>query len=275
MSLNLTCRATRMSTITLVRGWIAKNRLTFTPSTCTTYTGVIWRFADFAPENIENLTAEHIERYIAYALKKLSRRTVDNHIGVIKSFCRWCSENYDIDNPAAKVKQLKYNPPKRRFITPEEYESVLVVCSETESRIIKLLYHTGLRASELQSLQISNIHGRTIRFAGKGRKERIVPLSKTAFDCIYKNGKPNMNFLESYRYRNALYHLCVRLSKRAGLDSVATPHSYRRFFGNSLIKKGVSIYFVSKMYGHATVQQTEQYLSCSAAELEGVTDCLD
>lgn len=266
-----------MSTVEAIRRWCAKNRLIFSPGTCTTYSGVIWRFADFAPENIKNLTAEHIEKFIAHSLDKenLSRRTVDNRIGVIKSFCRWCSENYDLNNPAAKVKQLKYDPPKRRFITPEEYEKVLAVCSNGESRIIKLLYHCGLRSSELQNLQTSNIHGRAIRFTGKGRKERTVPLNDTAYNCIYIGGKPNLNFLKSYRYRNALYHLCNRLSKRARLNSVASPHSYRRFFGNSLIKEGVSIYYISKIYGHASVQQTEEYLSCSADELRGVTDVLD
>lgn len=277
MSLKLVNWATRMSTHQLVRRWVARNRQCYAQGTCVLYTRVIWRLAEFLPENIKNTTAEHLERYIAHCLdkEKLSRRTVHNHIGVIKSFFRWASENCDIDNPAAKIKLLKYNPPHRRFISPEEYEKVLAVCSDGESKIIKLLYHTGLRAAELQSLQLSNIHGRSIRFCGKGRKERVVPLSKTAYNCLHENGKPSIDFLESYRYRNAIYALCARLSKRARLNSVAGPHSYRRFFGNSLRQKGVDIYTISKLYGHASVQQTEQYLLCEPDALMGITDVLD
>ena len=275
MALNLLHTRARMSTITLIRRWVARNRQIYSPGTCTLYTRVIWRSARFAPENIKNLTPEHIERYIAHCLDKdkLSRRTVHNHIGVLKSFCRWASENYDIDNPTVKVKLLKYDPPKRRFITPEEYEKVLAVCSDSESRIIKLLYHTGLRAAELQNIQLSNIHGKSIRFTGKGRKERTVPLNKTAYNCLHENGKPTIDFLESFRNRNAIYALCSRLSKRAHLNSVATPHSYRRFFGNSLRAKGVDIFVISRLYGHASVQQTEQYLT--EPDLQGATDCLD
>lgn len=269
--------ATRMSTHQLIRRWVARNRQIYSPGTCTLYSRVIWRAAQFAPEYIKNLTPEHLERYIAHCLDKdkLSRRTVHTHIGVLKSFCRWASENYALDNPASKIKLLKYDPPKRRFISPEEYEKVLAVCSDGESRIIKLLYHTGLRASELQGLQLSNIHGKLIRFIGKGRKERTVPLSKTAYDCLYIDGKPSIDFLESYRYRNAIYALCARLSKRAGLNSIATPHSFRRFFGKEMWKNKVDIYTISQIYGHSDIKTTEIYLQITGDDLQGVTDCLD
>ena len=205
----------------------------------------------------------------------LKRRSVNSHIGVIKSFCKWCSETFEIPNEAVKIKVLKYDPPKRRFINEEEYQKVLAVCSDGEGRVIKLLYHTGLRAAELQSLQLSNIHDRFIRFSGKGRKERTVPLNQTAYDCIYQNGKPNIKFLESYRERNKIYALCLRLSKRACLNSVANPHSFRRFFGNQLRDRGVDMYTIMKLYGHRNIKTPELYLAERPDELKGVTDCLD
>jgi len=275
MSLTMLNWATRMSTHQLIRRWVARNRQIYSPGTCTLYSRVIWRLVDFIPENIKNTTVEHLERYVAHCLdkEKLSRRTVCNHIGIIKSFFRWASENYDIENLASKIKLLKYDPPKRRFISPEEYEKVLAVCSDGESRIIKLLYHTGLRASELQGLQLSNIHGKSIRFTGKGRKERTVPLNETAYNCLYIDDKPHIDFLKSFRYRNALYALCARLSKRARLNSVASPHSYRRFFGTQLRAKGVDILTISQLYGHKNLDTTLLYLEHD--DLQGSTDCLD
>jgi len=276
MSLGILHSRARMSIRTLIRRWVARNRQVFSPGTCKVYSGAIWRFADFIPTDIRNLQVEHIERYVAHLLEKegLKRRSVNSHIGVIKSFCKWCSETFEIQNEAVKIKVLKYDPPKRRFINEEEYQKVLAVCSDGEGRVIKLLYHTGLRAAELQSLQLSNIHDRSIRFSGKGRKERTVPLNQTAYDCIYQNGKPNIKFLESYRSRNKLYALCRRLSIRAGIP-VAGPHAYRRVFGNQLRNKGVDIYKISKLYGHAEIKTTELYLAERPDELKGLTDCLD
>ncbi|MHC4464911.1 MAG: tyrosine-type recombinase/integrase, partial [Planctomycetota bacterium] len=253
-----------MSTRELIGRWVAHNRQVFTPGTCKLYSRVIWRFAQFLPADARNINVEHIDKYVAHLLEKehLSRRSVNSQITAIKSFFRWLHETYEIPNEAAKFKVLKCNPPKRRFISPEEYEKILGVCQDGESKIIKLLYHTGLRAAELQNLQVANIHGRSIRFAGKGRKERCVPLSKTAYQCICENGKPNIDFLESYRKRNAVYALCKKLSRKAGVP-VAGPHSYRRFFGNQLRQKGVDIFVISRLYGHSDIATTQMYLDCS------------
>lgn len=266
-----------MSTRELIRRWCARNRQVFTPGTCCLYSRVLWRFAKFLPADINNINVEHIDKYVAHLLDKehLSRRSVNSQITAIKSFFRWLHETYEIPNEAAKSKLLKCNPPKRRFINPEEYEKILGVCQDGESQVIKLLFHTGLRVAELQSLRESNIHGRSIRFTGKGRKERTVPLNETAYKCLCENGKPHLNFLENYRNRNAIYALCKRLSKRARLNSVAGPHSYRRFFGNSLRDKGVDIYTIMKLYGHSNIKTTEMYLEQNGEELKGVTDCLD
>lgn len=276
MSLNLLQWATRMSTHQLIRGWGEHNRQALTERTRLHYGMVIWRFKEYAPNNIKNLTAEHIEHYLDSILKNFTRRTANNHLIVVKSFCRWASENFGFDNPSSKVKFLKADPPKRRFLSAEEYDKILNVCQDGEAKIIQFLANTGLRSAELQELQTNNFSPdlKTFRFTGKGRKERTVPLNETARNCITENGKLTMNFLENYRKRNALYDLCKKLSIKAGVP-IAGPHSYRRLFGNRLIKKGVNIYYISKIYGHASVQQTEQYLSCSADDLQGVTDVLD
>lgn len=278
MSLNLLQWATRMSTIALVRRWVLHNRQTLTPRTHAHYTMVVWRFAECVPKNIKDLTVEHIERYLDSILKNYTRRTANAHLTAVKSFCRWAAENYDTGNPAAKIKMLKEDPPKRRHLSPEEYEKILNVCQDGEANIIRFLANTGLRASELQSLNPNNFSYdlKTIRFAGKGRKQRVAVLNETARSCAIKSGKPHLNFLKSYRKRNALFALCKRLSRKAGVP-VAGPHSYRRFFATSLLNADVPIYKISKLLGHSDIRTTERYLApeCEDRELEGVTDCLD
>ena len=265
-----------MSKVAIIKGWVAHNRQVLTSRTHTHYQMVIWRFADFAPDNLRNLTVEHIERYLDSILKNYTRRCANAHLTAIKSFCRWASENQGLDNPAMKIKMLKEDPPKRRILSEEEYEKILNVCQGDEANIIKFLANTGLRASELQSLKLNNISysGRSLQISGKGRKARVVPLNLTAQSCITKNDKPDINFLKSYEHRNALFALCKRLSRKAGVP-VAGPHSYRRFFATQLMRKGVSIYKISKLLGHSEVRTTEIYLSCSIEDLEGTTDVLD
>lgn len=240
--------------------------LRLTPRTIGHYKMVIWRFAKFMPDDPGNLTVEHIENYLQ-SMKGINR-TINAHLTAIKSFGNYLESN-GLKNPAARIKMLKEDPPKQRWLTVDDVEKILAVCNTAEKKVILLLCHTGLRASELQGLYPNNISNGSIRLTGKGRKMRVIPLNTTARSVCN-----DINFLKSYRKRNALYAMCKRLSTKAGVPA-AGPHSFRRFFATSLIQKGVSIYHISKLLGHADVRTTEIYLACSGDELKGVTDVLD
>lgn len=251
----------------LIGNWLRYIELRLTPRTIGHYRMAIWRFSKFMPDDLENLTVEHIENYLQ-AIKGINR-TRNAHLTAIKSFGNYLAA-HGLKNPAAKIKMLREDPPQQRWLTADEVDKILAVCNEDEKKIILLLCHTGLRASELQGLQPNNLNANSIRLTGKGRKLRVIPLNTTS--CSVCND--NLNFLKSYRKRNALYAMCKRLSVKAGVP-MAGPHSYRRFFATSLIHKGVSIYHISKLLGHADVRTTEIYLSCSGDELKGITDVLD
>lgn len=252
---------------TLISNWLRYIELRLTPRTIGHYKMVIWRFAKFIPDDLGNLTVEHIERYLQ-SIKGINR-TRNAHLTAIKSFGNYLKA-HGLKNPAAEIKMLREDPPKQRWLTVEDIDKILSVCNDAERKIILLLCHTGLRASELQGLYPNNFSNGSIRLTGKGRKMRVIPLNATAKSVC----NDNINFLKSYRKRNALYAMCKRLSIKAGVPT-AGPHSFRRFFATSLIQKGVSIYHISKLLGHADVRTTEIYLSCSGDELKGITDVLD
>jgi site-specific recombinase XerD len=252
----------------LISNWLSYIELRLTPRTVCHYKMVIWRFAKFMPDDLSNLTVEHIERYLQ-SIEGINR-TRNAHLTAIKSFGNYL-DAHGMRNPAEKIKMLKEDPPKQRWLSVKDVEKILAACNGAEKKIILLFCHTGLRASELQGLNPNNINNGSIRLTGKGRKMRVIPLSATAKSVC----NDNLNFLKSYRKRNALYAMCKRLSVKAGVQPVAGPHSFRRFFATSLINKGISIYHVSKLLGHADVRTTEIYLSCSGDELKGITNCLD
>lgn len=223
------------------------------------------------PVNPAHLTVEHVEHYLDVILKNHTARTANAHLTAIKSFCRWSAEHYDIPNAAAKIRMLTENPPRQRVITEEEYQAVLDVCEDGEADIIKLLANTGLRSSELLSLELSNISPdlKFLRIVGKGRKARTIPLNKT---CRKILSNP-INFSKN---RNSLYALCKKLSLLAKIP-VAGPHSYRHFFATRLIQQGVSLTKVSKILGHADTRTTERIYCHLVAEIDlaGITEVLD
>lgn len=282
MSLKMLQWVARMSTPNdLIRKWVNHNRQVHSGRTHRLYSMVIWRFAEGLPENIKHITPEHIERYIQKMLdSNLSRRYCNVHLTAIKSFFRWASLNNGLANPASKVKMLKEDPPHQRVLSPKEYEKLLSAADETETDLIIFIADTGLRTSELQSLRWGNIDAsvRFLTICGKGRKRRSVPLNKTLQAMLSKYPRKPKNFpldfTKSYLRRNAVYALLKRLSRRAGIPTLG-PHALRRYFADSLRRKGVPIYTISKLLGHADVRTTEIYLHWGEADVLGVTDCLD
>lgn len=262
----------------LVAKWVTYKKPRITARTFVHYQAVIWRFADYAPESPEQLTMEHIEVYLQSILKEHKARTANAHLTVIKSFCRWLADFYGLPNPAAKIKMLTEDPPKQRVIREDEYNKVLAAATPDEAKVIRLLANTGLRASELQSLTPNNItlDMKFIIIEGKGRKRRAIPLNDLCQE-ILKDCKQNssLDFLKSYRKKNALYALCKRLSIKAEIP-IAGPHAYRHFFATRMITAGVSVKYVSECLGHADTRTTEN-IYCHIwpqIHLAGVTDCL-
>jgi len=256
-----------------VTDWLSHNRR-FTARTQGHYKMVIWRFVKFMPGDIEKLSSNHIESYIADLLDRSSNRTGNAHLTVIKSFCRWLERTYDAPNPAAKIPMLKEDPPKQRWLTHEEYLRILAVCKDGESDTIKLIAMSGLRASEVVGLSRDDIHEDKLVIIGKGRKRRVIPLNKTLKEILSRS--THINFAKN---RVQLYRLCQRLSRRANIPCFG-PHALRHYFATELLrggetKRGVSMVNVSALLGHSSVKTTERYLHFQDSFLTGVTDVLD
>lgn len=271
MSIKLLQLWARMTTEDAIKRFLKHIELRFSRNTYVNYKFMLWRFADSTPKRLEHLTREHIERYLS-SLQSHSNRSVNQHLIAIKSFCREFSGWYDLTNPAVNIKKLPEASPKQRIISDAEYNKILSVCSDDEVDIIRFLANTGLRASELQSIRPSDFTAdqQMLHIVGKGKRQRAAPLNKTVQEIITRN----IDFSKSYTKRGALWNLCKKLSRKAGVPN-AGPHSFRHYFADSLRKKGVPIYTISKLLGHASVKQTEIYLHCSEADLEGTTDVLD
>jgi len=260
--------------ITLINAFLGYGQRRYATATYRQYKDVLGRWSKAMPTRPKDISREQIEEYLNSL--PLANRSINAHLIAIKSFYHWLSDYYDLPNPTVKIKKLLTVPTEPRVISEEELLKVLAVCDEDESeiKIIQFLANSGLRAAELQSLELHNFKGELLYFIGKGGRPRTVPLNRT-IQATCKPYERFLNLLKSHKTRNAIYRLCRRLSLRAGIP-ICGPHAYRHRFATRLIQNDVPIYKVSKILGHSSVKITESiYIHITGKDLAGVCDVLD
>jgi integrase/recombinase XerD len=271
---------------TVKTDWLNVVKVKYTNRTYGLYSDVIDRFTESLPAGILNviqLQPKHISDYLVNLGR--SNRTYNCHLTVIKSFCRFFSEMYDIPNPSAKVKMIKEEEAVGRFLTKTEYETALKHGDEYFKSASTFIANTGLRATEMCELKWLNIDhsGKSMQVVGKGNKKRTVPLNEAArkaLESIKQQGShtPNTHIFiskSSKPYtRFTLYLLFSGVAKTAKLTDFG-PHSLRHYFATQLLLAGVPIIKVSAILGHESVSTTQHHYShILAPDLAGITDVL-
>lgn len=142
--------------------------------------------------------------------------------------------------------------------------------------IIETMFSCGLRVSETTGLQITNISAddEFVKVTGKGNKERLVPISKTALKYIgyYKEGvrnhitpKPGCNDILFLNRRGGkisrvmIFYIMKSLAANAGINKNISPHTLRHSFATSLVEAGADLRAVQQMLGHESITTTEIY----------------
>jgi integrase/recombinase XerD len=240
---------------------------------------------------LEPLQATHrdIRRYLAYLDQaQYARRTVNRHLSAVKSFYRWLVVEGLVESSPAQVLQgPKQGKTLPRAIHRSEMERLLSVTLEgkapeevtpedlRDQAILELLYASGLRVSECAGLKLSgiNLSERLVRVMGKGSKERIVPLHRTACEALdaylsrarsQLQGKASADFaFLSVRGNpmsaNAVRTVFKRALRRAGLDESLSPHAMRHSFATDLLAGGADLRSVQEMLGHSSLSTTQIY----------------
>lgn len=256
-------------------------------NTLSAYKRDIVQFSD-SLKNIDilNVKKNEIENYFNLMRENgFCAKTISRKISSIKEFFKFLvSENVIKANPLSDIISPKIGKSLPKFLTDEEINS-LCICSDASNTpslrrmkvMIKLMFSSGLRVSELVSLLDNSINYdlKQIRIKGKGAKERIVPLSKeVAFDiheyCEYRNcflGKENNHWLfpslrsnSGHITRDAFFKNLKKLSIIAGVSpSRVHPHVLRHSFATKLVNKKADLRSIQKMLGHEHIVTTEIY----------------
>ncbi|HLZ20255.1 MAG TPA: site-specific tyrosine recombinase XerD [Smithellaceae bacterium] len=152
--------------------------------------------------------------------------------------------------------------------------------------MLELLYATGLRVSELIGLTMNNINWQVgfLVVMGKGGKERVVPVGKTAYDVVrryldearpklIKTRTTDVLFLNRFGKaftRQGLWKIIIHYAQKAGLQKSVHPHTFRHSFATHLLEGGADLRAVQVMLGHSDISTTQIYTHVTKDRLKEI-----
>lgn len=203
-------------------------------------------------------------------------------ISGIKSFYKFLLiDGYIQTDPTELLETPKVGMKLPEILSVEEIDRILASIDLTTAEgqrnraMLEVLYSCGLRVSELISLRISDIYleEEFIRVEGKGSKERLVPISKTALreiqnylyyrgEQVVKRGAEDILFLNrrgAPLTRVMVFIIIKRQAELAGIHKNISPHTFRHSFATHLLEGGANLRAIQEMLGHEKITTTEIY----------------
>jgi integrase/recombinase XerD len=233
---------------------------------------------------VGSASADDLRTYVAgLRADGLAPATISRRISALRSFyAHQVLLGEREDNPAAELDQPHRRPRLPRTLSPREAERLIEAAAGTspralrDSALVELLYGAGLRVGEAVGLERGGVdlEERLVRCTGKGDKERIVPIGRSAADALRRylaRGRPYLDrrrrpelFLNAQGgplTRAGAFLILRRLARQAGLEPERVhPHLLRHSFATHLLEGGADLRSVQEMLGHADLATTEVYL---------------
>jgi len=266
-----------------VEAFLAVSAARLAPRTVDAYRRDLTAIGGWLGRSPSSASTEDLERYVSeLRAQGLAATTIARRLAAIRSFFRHqVLIGLREDNPAAEVGLPRRARKLPRTLSPGEAERLVEAAAGTTPRdlrdraLVELLYGAGLRVSEAVGLEKGGVDldQRLVRSIGKGGKERIVPLGRSAADALRRylgRGRPFLDrrhrpelFLNARGgplTRAGAFLILRRLAEKAGLEpSRIHPHLLRHSFATHLLEGGADLRSVQEMLGHADLATTELY----------------
>ena len=211
----------------------------------------------------------------------LKPRSIYRTIETLRQFYRFLIiEGFTSVDPTTDLTAPRIPSKLPNLLSADEIERLLMVISGEKEReirnraMVELMYASGLRVSELVNLKIQNLDLNLgfVKVLGKGNKERIVPVGKTALRIIAKylelrNRNPKnkdkedvfLTKLGKKMSRNEFWRQLKNYAKKAKITKNMTPHVLRHSFASHMLAHGADLRFVQEMLGHSSIATTQIY----------------
>jgi integrase/recombinase XerD len=225
-----------------------------------------------------------------------SETSVARKVAAVRSFFAFLSAEGAIQvNPTEGLSSPRVGKTLPKAISPNEVDELLEQPSrrstpeaKRDRAMLELLYATGMRVTELVSLDLANLNldprSPYVRCMGKGAKERTIPIHDQAVEALVAYLEEGRPFLVRNREEPALFVnrrgerltrqgfwlILKGYAKAANLSADVTPHTLRHSFATHMLRGGMPLRNVQEMLGHANISTTQVYTHLTSEHVREV-----
>jgi len=257
--------------------------------------------AHTAPKNLQSITPAKIRTYLAELThKNRSKRTRLRQLSTLRSFFKYAlKEKWIEESPMDQIESPKQDKPLPKSLSREEITRLLeqppldTLLGFRDRTILELFYSSALRVSELVALSRSDIDfaASSLRVKGKGKKERIVPMTKSAAKWLKEYLTHPLRFIDEKerkaeqdieaaflnKWGNRLSSRSVERSLeryllQSGLASKVTPHTLRHSIATHWLENGMDLKTIQVLLGHSNLSTTTIYTKVTSKFKKEVYD---
>lgn len=267
-------------------------------NTLEAYSRDLKRFVTFLEQkriaDARAVSSQHvIDFLVQIKAEGLSANSTNRCLAALRGFYKFLLREKAVDeSPLAHIELAKVWMRLPDTVSKEEMNSLLSQPGDQtpqalrDSAMLELLYATGLRVSELASLTMNSFNWQVgfLVVMGKGSKERVVPVGKTAYDCVrryvdearpkfVKSKTTDVLFLNRFGgafTRQGLWKLIIHYAQKAGLQKNVHPHTFRHSFASHLLEGGADLRAVQVMLGHSDISTTQIYTHVTRERLKEI-----
>ena len=198
------------------------------------------------------ITKSLVNEFILKLKETCSNNTVYTYVNCISKYLSFLEIDLTVSLPKTEKKLPE-------FLTQKEIQMLFsCIKKKRDLMIIRLLYVSGLRVSELLNIQKGDIEGNEIKIRqGKGGKDRIVFIDDKTTQALEKFAK-NDGFVFTITARTVQL-LVKKYCETAGIKKNVTPHTLRHSFATHLLQNGADIVVIKNLLGHASLSTTQIY----------------
>jgi len=244
-------------------------RLKKTPETFKTDNQQLQKFFDFTKAHyLRDIKTKTIQLYLQdLAGKKKKPKTINNYLIIIKAFLNYCKhQGYIYDNPADSIKKLKVPKDPPRYFSRDEIKRLLEASGKSHLYpLIQTALYTGMRIGEIIKLEWPQVdfQNKSIIIKGttaKSKKFRLIPIHDKLYSVLHPL-KQNTGYVFTYKgkkYSKEPSQAFSTILDKAEIEDAGF-HTLRHTFASWFLMSGGSIYELSKILGHASVETTQIY----------------
>jgi site-specific recombinase XerD len=245
-------------------------------------------------EITDNFTLPKLRGFIRHETTRgLESGSISRTISALRTFSRWLMETGRLDSdPARLLTMPRVHRNLPGFLSISEVIQVIesydtsTVSGMRNRALVELLYGTGVRASEAASVMLMDLDlsGKLMRVLGKGRRERVLPITGKAIEALEFWLSQRSELLGTVKDPGTVF-ISVRGRKldprdvrrivaigvkKAARAAGATPHTFRHSFATHLLDRGADLRAVQDMLGHASLSTTQIYTHLTTERLRKV-----